>query len=82
MLWFKTIFKPMLDDLKKLEREDLTITINGIEQALYAAIATFSADNLSAHMLGGFMLFNSHRVCHFCMATYTNIKEKFNVTLS
>lgn len=71
----QTILKAMLDDLKKLERDGVTITINGIEQTFYAAIATFSADNLSAHMLGGFsMLFNLHRVCHFCMATYTDIK--------
>ncbi len=75
----QTVLKPMLDDLKKLERDGITIIINGIEQPLHAAVATFSADNLSAHMLGGFtMSFNSHRVCRFCMATYTEMKEKFN----
>lgn len=51
----------MLDDLKKLGRDGITVTINGIEQTVYAAVAMFSADNLSAHMLGGFtMSFNSH----------------------
>lgn len=60
----QTILKPMLDNLIKLERHGITITVDGIEQTIHAALATFSADNLSAHMLGGFTeLFNSHRIC-------------------
>lgn len=68
----------MLDDLKKLEREGFMITVGGIEQTVHAALATFSADNLSAHMLAGFtMSFNSARVCRYCMATHTDVKDKF-----
>ncbi len=54
------------------------VTVGGIEQTIHAALATFSADSLSAHMLAGFtMSFNSARVCRYCMATHTEIKEKF-----
>lgn len=61
----QTILKPMLDDLNKLASDGITNTMDGIEQTIHAALATFSADNLSAHMLAGFtMSFNSHRVCH------------------
>lgn len=72
-----TILKPMLDDLKKLQIEGFKVTIGGIEQTIHAALATFSADNLSAHMLAGFsMSFNSARVCCYCMATHTEMKKK------
>ncbi len=68
----------MLDDLKKLESEGFVVTVGGIEQTIHAALATFSADSLSAHMLAGFtMSFNFARVCRYCMATHTEIKEKF-----
>lgn len=73
-----TILKPMLDDLKKLESEGFVVTVGGIEKTFHAALATFSADNLSAHMLAGFtMSFNAGRVCRYCMATQEEIKEKF-----
>ncbi|KAF1391041.1 hypothetical protein PFLUV_G00064480 [Perca fluviatilis] len=75
----QTILKPMLDELKILEIDGITIKVDGIEQTIHAALATFSADNLSAHMLGGFtMSFSSNRICRFCMATYSEMKEHFN----
>jgi len=56
----------MLDDLKKLERDGITIIVDGIEQTIHAARATLSADNLSAHMLAGFTC----RLTHTEFATF------------
>ena len=39
---------------------------------------TFSGDDVSAHMIGGFrMCFQSGRICCYCMATHSEIKLKF-----
>lgn len=37
-------------------KDGITITVDGIEHTIHAATAAFSADNLSAHMLGGFTM--------------------------
>ena len=53
--------------------------MDGIGQTIHAALATFSADNLSVLMLGGFtMSFHSYRIWCFCKATYIEMKENFN----
>lgn len=68
----------MLDDLKKLATDGFTVTVDGIDHTIRAALATLSGDNLSAHMIGGFtMSFNSGRVCRYCMATHGDIKHLF-----
>ena len=73
-----TILKPMIDDLKTLATEGFKVNWEGTEHTVYAALATISGDNLSAHMLGGFtMSFNSGRICRYCMATHADIKDKF-----
>lgn len=72
------ILKPMIDDLKKLSAQGFIVNVCGMEHKVYAALATFSADNLSAHMIGGFrMCFNSGRICRYCMATHSDINHKF-----
>lgn len=75
----QTILKPLINDLKKLETEGIKVKVNGTEKTIHAGLATFSADNLSAHMLARFtMSFNSHRICRFCMATYDEMKKSFH----
>ena len=72
------ILKPMIDDLKQLSTEGFVVNICGTEHKVYAALATFSADNLSAHMIGGFrMSFSSGRICRHCMASHGEINHKF-----
>lgn len=67
-----------IDDLKQLSTDGFTVNICGTEHKVYAALATFSADNLSSHMIGGFrMCFNSGRICRYCMATHSEINQKF-----
>ncbi|XP_049328494.1 uncharacterized protein LOC125787802 isoform X1 [Astyanax mexicanus] len=72
------ILQPVVDDLKKLSTEGFVLNVNGHECRINAALATFSCDNLSAHMIGGFtMSFNSGRICRYCMASYSEMKQKF-----
>lgn len=72
------ILKPMIEDLQQLSTEGVIINVCGTEHKVYAALATFSGDNLSAHMIGGFrMCFQSGRICRYCMATHSEIKHKF-----
>lgn len=52
------LLKPMIDDLKQLSTEGFFIRVCGMEHKVYAALATFSADNLSAQMIGGFRVFS------------------------
>ena len=70
----------MLDDLKQLSTEGFIVSVGGKEHKVYAALATFSADNLSAHMIGGFrMCFNSGRICCYCMAAHSEINHIWKV---
>lgn len=73
------IFKPLIDDLKKLSSEGITVLVDGVEENVCAAVTVISADNLSSHLIGGFsMSFNVGRICWYCMATHSNIKRCFN----
>lgn len=70
--------KPILHDLEELSTDGFPVNVGGAEYKVNAALATFSWYNLSAHMIGGFsMSFNSGRICRYCMATYSEMKEKF-----
>ena len=60
------ILKPLLDDLKKLSSEGLTIIVNGMEKHVFGAVAAILGDNLSSHMIGGFtMSFGAGRICRY-----------------
>ena len=62
------ILKPLIDDLKTLATEGISVDFNGCTIQIFGALATVSADNLGAHQLGGFTKsFSSGRVCRFCM---------------
>lgn len=40
--------------------------------------STFSADNLSAHMIGSFLTcLNSGQTCSYCIVTHSEINHKF-----
>lgn len=61
LVYCMLILKPMIDDLKQLSTEGFIGKVSETEHKVYAAIATFSADNLSAHMIGGFCMCLSFR---------------------
>lgn len=75
----KDILRPLLLDLKELHTKGIEICVNDRRHFLKGALATISADNLSAHNLAGFTCcFNSGRVCRFCMTAYSDLKAHLN----
>nr|XP_047127651.1 uncharacterized protein LOC124808544 [Hydra vulgaris] len=63
-------------DLNELCLNGIALTIDGESLQLYGALATISADNLSAHAIAGFRCaFNSGHICCYCMLRYED-KEK------
>jgi len=70
------VLKPLIDDLKKLYEEGITITVDGKHINVRGALATISADNLSAHSIAGFSCsFSSGRFCRWCMTHHSEIAE-------
>ena len=75
---YKTILKPLINDLKFLATNGISVELNGSSIKVFGAIATVSDDNLGAHQLGGFTrAFNSGRVCRFCMVLFDDLGKKF-----
>lgn len=73
---YQYILKPLIEDLKKLAEEGLSVNVNGHEMKIFGAVATVSADNLGAHQLGGFTKsFSSGRVCRHCMILYNQLND-------
>lgn len=74
----ETILQPLIADLEMLSTEGFTISFDEAEHTSHAALATISCDNLSAHMIGRFSVsFNTGRICRFCMASHSEIQQKF-----
>ncbi|XP_065672066.1 uncharacterized protein LOC105845782 isoform X1 [Hydra vulgaris] len=73
---YAEILKPLISDLIELCLNGIALNINCENLQLYGALATISADNLSAHALAGFRCaFNSGHICRYCMLQYED-KEK------
>ena len=71
---FKVIFKPLIDDLKKLE-EGITVDFP-IEKKVQLGLLAYSGDNLESHSLGGFSCcFSSKSICRFCHASYDQLQS-------
>ena len=68
-------FALLVADLKHLFEEGFTEFIpNGNKEKFYAILYTVSGDNLSSHALAGFQLvFNSGKICRFCMTSHENL---------
>ena len=61
------VLKPLLDDLKKLEEEGITIQRPEGNFQFYGSLLVAVADNLGSHMLGCYtQSFSAHRCCRFC----------------
>ncbi len=48
------VLRPLINDLKLLQTEGISVNINGYLHTIRGALATVSADNLSAHDQAGF----------------------------
>ena len=73
---YDAILKPMLDDLKKLETEGITILVDGVAYHRVGSVIAVCGDNLSSHSIGRFSgCFSSGRICRFCMANQNEISQ-------
>lgn len=63
--------QPFVDDLKTLYSDGVTLSIGGTERVFYGGLLAFLADNLAAHLVGGFKQSMSFalRICRGCMIT-------------
>ena len=76
---YANIFTPLIDELKLLSTQGFEVAVDGQSHKFHAALATFSADNLSAHSIAGFQRhFNQGRICRYCMANYDEIGTSFS----
>ena len=68
-------FALLVADLKHLFKEGFTVVLpNDNEEKLYAILCTVSGNNLSSHALAGFrQVFNSGKICRFCMISHENL---------
>lgn len=72
------ILQPMMQDLKVLETEG--VSVPGVPKTFRGTIAFVAADNLGSHMIGGFLESFSGkktRICRFCMATSEGIQNPY-----
>ena len=62
---------PFVEDIKTLYCNGLTISVGGRDHVFHGALLAFLADNLAAHLVGGFKQSMSFalRICRGCMIT-------------
>ena len=76
---YEKILEPVVKQLKQLESEvGVTVNIDREPVQLHAILAMFSADNLGAHSLFGFLeSFSANRFCRFCTVNKTDSQKLF-----
>jgi hypothetical protein len=76
---YDKILLPVFQHLKQLESEDgLKGSVFGNAVAMHGVLIAFSADNLGAHSLFGYLeSFSANHPCRFCLADKTDVQEKF-----
>ena len=62
---------PFVEDIKTLYCDGITISIGGVNRVVYGGLLAFLADNLAAHLVGGFKQSMSFalRICRGCLIT-------------
>lgn len=67
---FKTVLKQFLEDMKTLETEGFSVTVDNQHFHFFATVSVVIADNLAAHEIGGWNeSFSGFRICRFCNCT-------------
>ena len=76
---YDNILKNVLCQLQELESEQgVQVIVNGKKITIHAIIALFSAENLGAHSLFGFMeSFLATYFCRFCKCTQSELQETY-----
>ena len=73
-----SVLRSFVEDMKSLETEGISLTINNMTYHYFATISVVVADNLAAHQIGGYNeSFSGLRICRFCNATKEGIKSEF-----
>ena len=71
------LLTPFVEELKTLYLEGVSISVNANKKTLHGALLAFLADNLAAHLVGGFKGSMSFalRICRSCMVTPETMQE-------
>ena len=77
---YDKILRPIVDQLKELESEDgVRVVVDGEFVQIHAILGMFSADNLGAHSLFGFLeSFSANQFCRFCSINKTDSQTCFS----
>ncbi|XP_065650284.1 uncharacterized protein LOC136078439 [Hydra vulgaris] len=76
---YEKILKLLIQDLKTLKNDGVSVIVDGQPIQLFGGLATISADNLSSHAVAGFRrVFNSALFCRQCMTTNSNKNKVFS----
>lgn len=76
---FELMFAPLLAELRVLETEGIVVNIDGNSYRVRGTAVTFSGDNLTSHIVGGFnSCFSSGRVCRHCMIPKISLPTCFS----
>lgn len=77
----ETIFQPLIDDLKLLENEGISLIFSGGLKTVKGTVTVILSDNLAAHEIGGYCeSFSAYRCCRFCDASRDSMQENFDET--
>ena len=70
---------PFVDDIKTLYCDGIKVSIAGTDRVLHGGLLAFLADNLAAHLVGGFKQSMSFalRICRGCMITREQSQSLF-----
>lgn len=73
---FNAILKPIVDDLKILEDEGITIEVDSCSQVYYGSLCALSFDNLGGNVLFGLVeSFSANNFCRLCLINKNDIQD-------
>ena len=76
---YSDIFRQLVRDLNVLRNDGLIVTFQGRHLCFKGTMVTMSADNLSAHDIGGFQKhFSAGCVCRVCMTRKEDLSTKLS----
>jgi len=77
---YNQLIMPLFSQLKQLESDaGFTVTVNGEPRTVHGILGLFSADNLGAHSLFGFLeSFSANYFCRYCLCHKDDVQNKFS----
>ena len=72
------IFEKVIQELKFLQEEGITLNLPSGEQQIYFDLALIFGDKLGIHTIFGFVeSFRANKFCRFCLIDYTDLNKIF-----